>query len=75
MFIKRFLLFIKKVPIVFEKVPVVLKTADGALFLARDVTDCSRRCVSYDEDNDDRSIMFKTIPIISKNHPYCVYHP
>ena len=45
----------KKVPIVYKKVPIVLKTADGALFLARDVTDCYRWCVCvcYDDDDDD----------------------
>ena len=57
-----------------KTIPIVLKTADGVIFLARDITDCSIRCVCYDDDDDDddRSIMLKTIPIITKKDSYCV---
>ena len=72
---KTFLLFWKPFLLFIKNIPIVLKTADEAIFLARDVTDCSKRCVSYDDDDneDDRPIMLKSIPIITKNHPYCVW--
>ena len=70
-------MFLKTIPIVLKTILIVLKTADEEIFLARDVTDCSKRCVSYDEDDDDddRPIILKTIPIITKTHPYCIWKP